>query len=1013
MKGRIVLALVQLSEGKNQNLKEILEKEINNQAINISERAQRVLESILHDYSGFAVSTIDSFFSRMVRSLAKELQLPLKFEMEMNQEFITGKLTSMLMADIGKTEALTQWLQQFVFTKMEEEKGWNIEHEIRLIAKELFTDRQFGNTSDEREINLVFIGVLKKIRSSFEKQMKDYGAEFISTINAAGLNVEDFAYGKSGIAGYFSKIQQGLSGDKWKPTDRLLDGVTSAGKWAALKSPKRNEIIALATARLIPLAEKTISFFDQHFKDYISASEVLAMSYLAGIVNYLKVKLTAYRDENDVLMISDNNKLLKEFIGDHDTPFIYEKTGNKFKNYLVDEFQDTSSLQWNNLLPLVINGLASGGFVMLVGDAKQSIYRWRGGNMKLLLETIHQDLLSFQKLKKTRNLDTNYRSRKEIVDFNNGFFSQAPSLLPLSDARLAGLAYVHTDTIQQILEKKSSHGFVSVSLLPKTEETEEGESQKWKAAALKQMTDTIIRCQAQGYELQDIALLVRWNKEGKEIADHLFKNGFKKITSAESLLLVNAPQVVFLINALTVLAWPDNKPAVADIIYFYNRLILKNTIDLHELFENAGEAVMGKSIFLPEKWNSRFEKLAVAPLYGLVEELIDIFGLNKNADAYMQRFQDLMLDFSSKNQGSIKDFLTWWEEHKDNEKLAVVSPDNKDAINIISIHRSKGLQFPVVIMPFASWNFKPKSHDILWINSTQEPYAGIDLFPVRFRKNLQHSHFAEAYQRELDESLIDNLNLLYVAFTRAEEKLFVCSVINDVAEKEIYSVDRLLHAVIHRDEKWSTLVKNTGGGLLLQIGEDHDKLITGEKSRVGETGFEAPSAVTMPAYTFNRWQDKLNIRVSGIVHDKEDTAIAARDFGLMLHETMSLIRHRTDRKKALEKVSAQHLLTMDEIAHLENELDLIFSLTTNEKWFDDDWCIMNEAEMITPDGTLLRPDRVMIRDRQAIVIDYKTGAREEKHRKQVSDYGQALQEMGYEQVSGFLLYLQEKMVVPV
>ncbi|MBL0104238.1 MAG: UvrD-helicase domain-containing protein [Bacteroidetes bacterium] len=558
----------------------------------IQVRAEKALKNILHDYSNFSVSTIDSFFQKILRALAREIHLPLKMEVEVSTDDAILSVTEALFREIGNDKELTEWLTDLAMQKIDLDKGWNIENDISLVAKEIFRESSHHDKILTRlEIKNIYDDLIKR-RSTFVKKMEALGKEALAAMAGAGCSVDDFSYKSTGVAGYFLKIIKPKKFDDYAPTDRAIKGMEGSDAWFSKSSPRKNELEGFVSSTLIPILNKANQLFTEGFRDYVTADEVLKKIYLFGLVNDLQSKFREYRRENNVILLADTTRLLSDVIEGNDTPFIYEKTGNRYKHLLIDEFQDTSLLQWQNLMPLVINTLGSGFITLVVGDAKQSIYRWRGGNMNLLIRDIFIDLVNFRSLFKEEALSTNYRSKKEVVHFNNSFFETATEIIgaepEMKDHSLLGLAY-GKDLAQEVAEKNTTGGYVEIGFIDSDEiETpEEDEKADWKDEAMRRMLAEIrTLIDEKKYIYRDIAILVRSNVEGNKIATYLLENGIEKIISPDSLMLSSSPKITFLLNVFRFLSHQENEVARAELLYYYARFISQKDIPLHSVFSD-------------------------------------------------------------------------------------------------------------------------------------------------------------------------------------------------------------------------------------------------------------------------------------------------------------------------------------------------------------------------------------------------------------------------------------------
>lgn len=1029
MKSRIIESLVALSNDTSGNLLVVLEKEL--PKINIKSRAARALKNILHDYSSFSVSTIDSFFQRILRSLAREIHLPLKMEVEVSSDDAILAVTDALLQEIGNDKELSDWLTDLALQKMGDEKGWNIDQDIYVVAREIFKEDHHNKVILSRnDIRNVYDDLLK-LKNSFLIRLKSIGQKALTIIDGSGFSIDDFSYKLSGVAGYFSKISNPKNPESFEISKRIESGLNDITSWTAKKSPHKITLDQLVESELHPLLLKATAIVNAEYQDYITAVEVLKKIYLFGLVNDLQNKFKEYRKENNVILLSDTTKLLGDIIDKNDTPFIYEKTGNRFKHLLIDEFQDTSLLQWKNLLPLVINALGSGFMTMVVGDAKQSIYRWRGGNMNLLIRDILVDLVDFKSLATTDVLATNYRSKKEIVYFNNAFFENAAHVvnnqLEMNDHSILELAYFK-DLEQKVNSEKDFDGYVNIEFIDaKNEQAEiqeetttddENESLKWKDVALKNLLIKINEQIDKGFSYRDITILVRKNIEGNEIATFLLENNIDKIISPDSLLITASPKINFLVNVCRFLVDRKNNIARAEILYYYATSIAGVNFDNHAYFSDhknfKSKGTIGKkantlfeteslttSVFneiLPPAFTEHLTRLANLPIYEISEQLVSIFGFNKKPDSFIQRFQDLVLEYNTSFDSSLEGFLNWWDSSKKVRDASVITPANENAIQIMTIHRSKGLQFPIVFLPFCEWRILPKANELIWLQTKINPFSSLGKTALLTTNALKKSHYADNYLEEIHQTIIDNLNLLYVAFTRAEEKIFISCPIDN--EKELNTTSKLI-------SRTCKVIDSSFETTFVQ-GENFVKTISNGKK-------EETLSVSLQTYPSNRWQDKLSLSSHGsdIIDLIEKNDVSKINYGILVHALLAEVNHPNDLQKLAEKFVFDGLITALEKEKLLVEVAQILSVPEIAELFDLRYHSKTEKEIILPTGEVLRPDRVLLEDKKAIIVDFKTGKYQKKHETQVIQYADVLKSMGYSPVQSKLVYLKDRTVLNV
>lgn len=1038
MKSRIVEALVELRSGQPSPLRELLEKDL--PGINLTSQAETVLRLILHDYPSFSISTIDSFFQRLLRALAREIHLPLRAEIQLQEADAVLEVVDRLLNESSQNADLAKWLKQLYLKKIEEDKGWNIEGDIASIAREMLKERGKDHKVLSREEIHAFMNEMQKIRKRFESRMAEIGKETAAAMDKNGFTVADFSYGKNGPANYFFKIQGPKKPEDYKIGGRTKIALDDPDQWLTNKHRKDPDRIAFVEKEIVPRIRQASLEVETNYNRYITSIQILRTLFLFGIVNDLERIFAQYRKENNQILISDTPRLLQHVISGDDTPFIYEKTGNRYKYLLIDEFQDTSEIQWQNLLPLIINSLGSGFMTLIVGDAKQSIYRWRGGQLQLLLRGIRNDLSAFSTLFSEHVLDVNYRSKKEIIQFNNNFFHNVHETLAGLDENLdlSLLQEAYGKGLQQeVAQKNNSGGFVMLRFIEKDQQaedpsipekepadppaesesaiadTEPEEEKKWKEKAMDFTVGTIRDLLLRGFRYKDIAILVRSNKEGNLIAQHLFSNGIDKIISPDSLLISGSPVVRFLINALRILADPLNNVAKSQALYFYvTQLKHEPSVSMHELFvqkrktgrkKNDGNPIIDPDAltanafnrYMPQEFVEQRASLAKLPVYEISEQLLRIFGLNQLKDAYIQRFQDLVLEYNIKQHASVNSFLSWWDLGEQGEKVSVVIPENENAIRIMSIHRSKGLQFPVVIIPFAEWELKPKTGELIWMNTTEEPFNELGRIGLYADDKLSDSVYSADWLKEKGNTVIDNVNLLYVAFTRPEEELYVFS---PAGTGNFKRVSHLLRRNMNRMD---------------YTPDDQSVIRIGEPCREPSKRKTATATEELPSYPSNQWQEKINIassarNLSGLVKERRLGKIR---YGLQVHALLSEIKNASELELRISEFNFDGTLAEDEKNSLRDKVREVLEHPDIKPFFETDWTVLREQEILLPDAGTLRPDRVLVKDHEAMIIDFKSGKESPSHRLQIENYADTLLLMGYSTVRKFLIYLEELRVV--
>lgn len=1049
MKSRIIAQLYKLSEGEGSALVLELCEATGLEAGALQNRAKQVLTNILHNYSQFSVSTIDSFFQKVIRSFAREIGLQSGFTLELDQMKVLEEVIDLVLQDVGKNEQLTHWLTQFAEEKVEAGSNWDFRKDIRMLGQEIFQEhyksfeKDIAATVKQKDFIPQLLKKLKDIVQDFEDEMKGCGTKALKIMAQHGLEIDDFSNRKSGVMGYLAKIVQK---NDYEPGTRARDALLGPEKWHTKASKKATQIAEAVMAGLGDCLENAVSKYDTDYPQYESARQIMRFIYTFGILANITQKVEEYRNEHDVMLISDAGTFLREIIGSNDAPFIYEKIGATYKHYLIDEFQDTSGFQWENFRPLVQNSLAEGHSNLVVGDVKQSIYRWRGGDWQLLLEKIVEDVGAAQT--EELNLNQNWRSGKNIIDFNNSLFAGTPSILEAEN--LKGLKDIESETLQEFVRTEASKiataykdvyqefppqrssetnpGYVNISFVPSPEEGEEGaetQATSWKEKVLKRIPKMVEEFQDLGYALKDIAFLVRKKGEGKLIADTLLaykslpeaKPGYRyEVVSSESLKIGSAVSVGMIVNALRYFDNPEDVIAKANMIHDYQAYVRDRHIDQHALFVAAVHEASPYN-WLPAGFESVEATLTSLPLYEVVEVLVRVFELQDlNGEyAYMQAFQDMVLEYSKSESADIASFLKWWDDQ--GQDTTVQISDATDAMKIMTIHKSKGLQYKVVVVPFCDW--KPDHDTIknntLWCCSDLPPFNEIPYLPLKYTATLRSTIYREQYYEERVKAFMDALNLLYVAFTRAEEQLWVMGGLPKKAkegEVKNSSVSDLIYNYFETNQEHQT------GTVNLQAYWDRERNVFsyGELRPAQPTSDkQSPAIVSLGHYPSFAWRDRIAIkpRRRDFLLEEDTPAVQKINYGLLMHEILAEVVLKADLAKVIRQYIFNGLLSKEEAEVLEEKLGHVLAHPEAKGWFEEGWEVKTEVPILPLSGKLNRLDRVMIKGNHAVVVDFKSGAVQDSHKSQVRRYAQLLKEMGYAPVEGYVVYLEPIEIVKV
>ena len=1009
MKDRILRYLNEFATGEPNELAEELQNELGLDASTFRQYAQEAQAAILHKYDRFSISTIDAFFQKVIRSFTREAGLVGDYRLEVEQDAVLEEVIDNLIDELGSNKELTDWVVEFAKENLENERAWDIRTSLLEFSLEIFRDSfkdieddVIKATSDRRYFTELRTTLWKE-KNSFLLTAAALATEAQNIIQAEGWELSDFHHGKNSGLHTFLETYANVKSLKSikEPVDRIRNHFQSAANWPSRTNTDRKRMIAVAGARLIPIINQLLDLYDNQYPRSVTAEIVLQNLYVFGLVADISRKLAEYKEENNLMLLADAPKFLNGVIQDSDTPFIYEKVGSFYRNYLIDEFQDTSAMQWKNFLPLLTNSLDQGYTSMVVGDVKQAVYRWRGGDLKLLQEEIEQHIGSSRI--EINALTTNFRSAETIVSFNNIVFEKAATLVALDTGQT-----ISSEAYRDVRQKNSrnAEGFVQVNFL------HDEEDRKWKEQAMDRIPHTLERLQEQGASLHEIAILVRKNDEGQQIVAHLlrYKNSVEArqdcqydVVSNESLRLDGASSVNLLLAAMRYLSNPEDAVARAQLAYEFAKQEEPGR-SLIDVFAVTNQVIFENN--LPAAFVKEKAALRKLPLVELTETLISIFKLGEQQGeiSYLLAFQNLVLEFYSRERNDIGAFLEWWEENK--HKKSVVISGEVNAVQILTIHKSKGLQFKYVIIPFCGWGL---DHDAwqaptLWARTEESPFAEAGYLPIRYASNLEKTSFSSYYSDERTRSYLDNLNLLYVGLTRAENGLIITAPHPEVRNMK-KSVAYLLHTSM-RDgypgtDYWDEAMLEFRSGTW--------------KSPKEEDAKRAPDAIQLSAYPSFPWRDRLVIKQTGksFFDNSKSEQQEKMGYGIYIHTLLSRISYAQEIDDAIERIILEGLITEDEKPELLKQLQELMTNPVIASWFDSSWEVRTEMPVLLPGGGENRIDRLLLKGKKAVVIDFKTGTPSKNDQKQVQEYIDILRKMNFIEVEGFLLYIRTREIVSV
>lgn len=981
----------------------------------ISQRAGESLHLLLHNYNNFRVETIDSFFQSVLRNLARELDLTANLRIGLNDTQVEEQAVDQLIDSLTHTDVMLQWLLSYIMEKISDDRSWNIIGQVKQFGKTIFRDyykehsKVLKQKLEEKGFIEAYTKQLRDIRKNAQVLMKECADTFFDILNAEGLTIDDFLFGKSGVAGFFLKLQNGQM-DEGIVGKRVLDAMSDPTKWYTKTNSKAETIYMVAESSLIPLLRRAIEERPKQYRLYQSADLTLRHLSQLRLLGSIEKKVRELNEESNCFLLSDTQQLLHALICNSDSPFIFEKIGTQLEHIMIDEFQDTSTVQWENFKILLQECMShQHAENLIVGDVKQSIYRWRSGDWRLL-NAIDQEFSYADKMVDIRPLENNYRSERNIVDFNNAFFTLAAQqeFARMEEENPKGalqLQHAYADVQQQVPAYRDTTGLVNIRLLPDDDYQEE---------TLRQVVDTIQLLHRQGASLSDIAVLVRTNKHIPLIADYLGVHlPDVRIVSDEAFRLDASVSVCLLVQALHLLTHPEDLLAKATIAKLYHRAILSDSIAEQDLLIKDQPL----DDLLPEAFTQHTTELLQLPLYELVERLYAIFDLQRldEQSAYICAFYDQLNQFTQDNSTDIDAFVREWDETICRK---TIQSDVNNGIRILSIHKSKGLEFQHVIIPFCDWRLEMP--DILWCEPDVAPFDALPIVPIDYsEKQMRGTIYESAYLDEHLQNTVDNLNLLYVAFTRAIRHLFV---IGQRGSKNNRST--LIEQVLSEIQLEGAELQGQGderSPLEFTFG-DFIALPSSIKHFKSPNPFLQP--VTPEHISMESFEVKTEFRQSNrsrdfIAGEDEQETLSYIKMGSVLHEIFSTIRTTEDIPQALLQMQSEGILYDDEVTREKLTRTIKQRLEDNsvKNWFSDHWQLFNECSILRLDehNQLVerRPDRVITDGTETHVIDFKFGRQHDEYHEQVSEYIHLLREMQMPNVRGWLWYVYSNKIEEV
>ncbi len=1052
----------------------------------ITQNARLALGLALHRGDTISIQTIDSFFQRMLRSFGSELGLGFNYRVELSIEQNLREAVDRLLDRVGRPgeEDLTNWLIEYAHEILDEKTRVGLRKKLRQQGRQLLNQLPASWSNRNAPTGQFLRAFLDERRSAFAQACQQAAAAFVQLMDEYSIELDFFKSGakKTPVRFYpqildskddfFSFLEKNYSFLIKEKLHHLLELDAEESDWLSLSKKtardrqQQEQVRAFLAAGGLKLHRAFVRTFEQGYPRYATAALLRQQLYLLGVLGELLAELQTSLDRQRRLLIANVPRHLAEVINDYDPPFIYEKMGTRYGHFLIDEFQDTSSEQWKILRHLVLEGLSSGNRSFVVGDPKQAIYGWRGGQVDLFVHQLRQDVLPEQF--EAQTLDENWRSWPRVVQFNNALFCALPDALHevltqqvaaraessnglpeavaeriAADNRelMADLCEIYSPEgiVQQPRRVDAGLGYVRCEFVPneakpesKPDDENEPESDEehagWRELALARTLETVRRCLAEGYTPADIALLVRENRHVAQLSQRLRSELGIPVAARLLQTVQSSPLVRVLVNFLRWLNRPHDRLALVAATHDYHRYILEKPFPWEAACSMSHATTDGPSFAarllatLPPAVAERVYALEQLDLYEQTEELIQLLDLRPRCDAFVLFLLEQMHTYIHREGNDAVGFLEWWAETGSQESI----PSGKTtALRVLTIHQAKGLEFPVIILPFAEWEIEPTSDarsGILWVASQGTEWSELGpVLPLPAQEKLLGTDFAGQWLAHRRSNLIEQINLLYVALTRAQQRLYLfapqaqytktgglvrnCRGISAVLRELLAAPLPLQGSEPNGPHLLPTHWRKLPEGLGMEYG-------------IAEPPPPVPQA-QVPAgeplhYESQPWRKRLVIRPRAAdwaeLNSHNWAGIRRLNWGSLVHEVLASIHHADDAPPrlaaALDRLERSGQLSPAERERLQAELDALLALPQFQEWLGPQWKIRTEAVILDPSGQFHQPDRVLTAaDGRAVVIDFKTGQADASHSQQVRRYCQQVLAMGYRPVEGWLVYL--------
>ena len=983
----------------------------------IKQKAAEVQRNILLSYHDFSLTTIDSFFQRIIRAFFRDLGLASNFDVELNVDQVVTDALNDYLKKMRADDPLMRIISNIQEDLIRETKSPNYKKELKKLSREIFKENQLPDTRKNKDRLSKVKSVLNEYVYAADKTFEIYKEKAREIVEKFDLEPNDFSGKKNSFVNYFIRREKVdayeiPNGSNW------IKALESVDAWYAKSAPNatKEQIIACSN-ELMPVIQEVHEYLVERKESYLSNRAIIRSYNSFEAISYLKAIVREYIKENNLFLLGETYEMLKDFLKETDSPLVYERIGNRYKHIFVDEFQDTSRYQYDNIRPLISENMASGDSNLVVGDIKQAIYRFRNGDWRMLKYDVHED---FQEIVQD-SLRFNWRSDKDIVNFNNALFEFMPDKLSeVLDLKIGesmpewtemkeskAIREIYSDAEQTYPKKEPErHGYVQMEFFSKGRKNED-----FDVPLFRRMEGELLDLEKRGFRPGQIAMLTRTRTEGRKLIEWLTemqtkypKSEIFDFFSEEVLSIGDSPAVETIVSLMKLALLGKSEQRYKQLLllqfsHFSNKAGLNNT--LYKTGNGLFIDTLGK---IPEELDDLISDGIQQGIKGLFSNIVAGLGLGKESMEkhfyYLSAFSDEIDEYHKKNGDDLAGFVKYWEEEGRDKN--VEPPSSPDKINIMTVHKSKGLAFDVVFMPFAGVNLMPKSDTIIWVEDDrfENDKEQAQMFPIFASSSARETRFKSEYWTEVMYNWLDQLNVFYVGCTRPRNALYVYVYGNNGIKNE---------------ESLIPFLKTFASNKLKQLDlpptehEDIEAYAYGENARenlIPKSSKKSPTNTTS-LEKYHSAQQLPQIKTTGIktgIASADSSDRTAIEEGLLMHRILELVIRKSDLPKALLQVIEEGHMAESEYDEWKSRIQAAFGLDPVAKWFEDGIEVLNERDILLPDGRRYRPDRVVLKGNKAIVIDYKTGRPYAHYQKQMGVYCSVLREMGYDETEAWLFY---------